>query len=453
MDERQMNERGTLGRVWVAAVLVTSVLGSLLMSSAPQSRAVVGGAPTAIEQVPWQALVIVDPENRLCGGSILDSQWIVTVAHCVSGYGPSQIDVYVGVSTLAERASANQIPLAEVIIHPSWDSANFRNDIALLKLAAPVAFDAQTEPIALPVGIDAAAWPPVNTAATISGWGATEFGGTPSNQLRSAQIQVLGGPADAVCGRYGDNFDAAVEICAGVPGGGVDSCQGDSGSPLVIDVAGAPVLGGLTSVGFECARADYPGIFTRVTTFIPWLQQYLPATVTSPSVPQEVSVEAIAGERLIVTWSPALVGPVPLNYQVVAQPGGRSCSSDPLTWTCVIEGVSAGTLHAVTVTAQLPSGASVSAEPVQAVAVDGVTSVGVRVPTRRWVQWAGLRTRSGDEVRLAIRPAAREVCSRLGAQADPEGVRAKGPGLCAVRVSVVKPNGRTQSSTAYAAVR
>ena len=448
-----MNGRGIMGRSAIAAVLAASILGSLLLSTAPESRAVVGGSPTTVEQAPWQALVIVDPENRLCGGAILDSEWIVTVAHCVSGYGPAQIDVHVGVSSLAERSSSNQTPLAEVIIHPSWDATNFRNDIALLKLSAPVAFGAKSAPIALPVGIDAAAWPPATTPATISGWGATEFGGTPSNQLRSAQVQVLGGPADAVCGRYGDNFDAALEICAGVPGGGVDSCQGDSGSPLVMDVSGAPVLGGLTSVGFECARADYPGIFTRVTTFIPWLQEYLPPSVTSPSVPQDVSVNAIAGERLVVAWTPAAVGPTPLAYQAVAQPGGRSCSTDPQTSTCVIDGLSAGTLHTVTVAAQLPSGTVVSAEPIQAVAVDGVTSVGVRVPTRRWVQWAGLKVNAGDDVRLAIRPEARDVCSRLGALGNPRGVRADVPGLCAVKVSVVRANGRSQRSIAYAAVR
>ena len=448
-----MNGLGIVGRAWMVAVLAASILGSVLLSAAPQSRAVVGGSPTTVEQTPWQALVIVDPENRLCGGAIVDSQWIVTVAHCVSGYGPSQIDVHVGVSTLAERSSSNQTSLAEVIIHPSWDAANFRNDIALLKLSAPVTFGAKSEPIALPVGIDAAAWPPATTPAMISGWGATEFGGTPSNQLRSAQVQVLGGPADGVCGRYGDNFDAALEICAGVPGGGVDSCQGDSGSPLVIDVAGAPVLAGLTSVGFECARADYPGLFTRVTTFIPWLQQYLPPSVTSPSVPQDVSVDAIAGERLVVAWAPAVVGPTPLAYQAVAQPGGRSCSTDPQTLTCVIDGLSAGTLHSVTVAAQLPSGAAVSAEPVEAVAVDGVTSVGVRVPTRRWVQWAGLKVKAGDDVRLAIRPGARDVCSRIGTLGNPRGVRANDPGLCAVKVSVVRSNGRTQRSIAYAAVR
>lgn len=448
-----MNGRGISARSWTAALAAIAILSSALMFIAPQSRAVVGGSPTTIDQARWQALIIVDPENRLCGGAIVDPSWVVTVAHCVSGFGPSQIDVHVGVSTLGERASVNRIPLSEVIVHPSWDSSSFRNDIALLRLSTPVAFDAKVGPIALPIAVDGSAWPPAGTSATISGWGATEFGGTPSNQLRSAQVQVIGGPADSVCGRYGDNFDAAVEICAGVPGGGVDSCQGDSGSPLVIDAAGAPVLGGLTSVGFECARADYPGLFTRVTSFIPWLQQYLPVAVTSPSVPQGVSVEAIAGERLVVSWSPAVVGPSPLAYLAVAQPGGRSCSSDPQSSTCVIDGVFAGKTHEVTVTAQLPSGVSVSSEPVQAVAVDGVTSIGVRVPTRRWVQWAGLRAQAGDAVELAIRPGARGVCSRLGPRADPRGVRADDPGLCSVRVSVLKSNGRTQRSIAYAAVR
>ncbi len=47
-----------------------------------------GGVPVPIEQVPWQALVYIESDNRLCGGSILDESWIVTAAHCVVGFGP-----------------------------------------------------------------------------------------------------------------------------------------------------------------------------------------------------------------------------------------------------------------------------------------------------------------------------------------------------------------------------
>jgi hypothetical protein len=265
--------------------------------------------------------------------------------------------------------------------------------------------------------------------------------------------QVLGGPGDTVCGRYGSNFDVAVEICAGLPGGGIDACQGDSGSPLVVDVAGTPMLAGLTSVGFECARADYPGIYTRVTSFIPWLQGYLPAAMTAPSVPQDVLVEAIAGERLVAQWQPPVVGVQPASYRVVAQPGGQQCEVAANELACVIDDVTAGKLYEVVVTSVLPGGAEVSAEPVQAVSVDGVTSVGVVVKPRRLAQWAGLTVRARDDVRLAVRPGSRDVCSRVGRTTSPRGVRTKDAGLCAVRVSVIRPNGSTSRSIAYVDVR
>lgn len=266
-------------------------------------------------------------------------------------------------------------------------------------------------------------------------------------------MQILGNPGDTVCGRYGSNFDVGVEICAGLPGGGIDSCQGDSGSPLVVDEVGTPMLAGLTSVGFECARPDYPGIYTRVTSFIPWLQSYLPAAVSAPSVPQDVLVEAIAGERLVAQWQRPSAGVQPTSYRVVAQPGGQQCEVAANELACVISKVPSGKLYEVVVTSVLPTGAEVSAEPVQVVSVDGVTTVGVVTKPRRLAEWAGLTLRARDDVRLAVRPGSREECIRVGAVSKPRGVRAKGAGLCAVRVSVIRPNGNRTRSIAYVDVR
>lgn len=441
--KRQMN--GARGLVLLIVTL--SAAAWTLLAPPPPASAVVGGEPTTINEVPWQALVVITSENRLCGGSIVDAGWIATAAHCVVGIRPDQIDAHVGITSISERSAGSRVQVSEVIVHPDWDAARFRNDLAVLRLAAPVSFSARVQAIALPVGLDAATWPPTGTPAITSGWGATQFGGSPSNQLRRAQVQILGGPGDVVCGQYGANFDVGVEICAGVPAGGIDACQGDSGSPLSVDAAGVPVLAGLTSVGFECGRADFPGIFTRVTSFVTWLQQYVP--IATPAVPGDVRVQALANQRLRVDWAAPTVAPMPVGYRAVAVPGDYTCEVDATATACVLTNVPAGRSYEVSVTALLPSGTEVSAESVQAVSVNGATSVGAQIRPRRLAQWAGLRTNNRDRIALVVRPASREVCTRVGSRNQPRAVRASREGLCAVQVIVTRPNGRTQRSIAY----
>jgi secreted trypsin-like serine protease len=447
-----MNGLRKYSRATHVLTLLVAVFLASIVSPARDASAVVGGSPTTIEAHPWQALVIVASDSRLCGGSIIDSQWIVTAAHCVVGASPDGLDVHVGTSTLRGRSAGNRAMVVEIVVHPDWDASAYRNDVALLRLAEPLAFGSSVAPIRVPVSQDPNAWPPVGTAATISGWGSTEFEGDPSNQLRAAQIQILGSPDRGDCGSYGSSFDGVVEICAGVPTGGIDACQGDSGSPLVVDVEGTPVLAGVTSVGFECGRVDYPGIFTRLTTFVLWMGGYVPSLSGPVDAPQQVQVAAIAGERLLVDWKAPVAAPLPVGYRVVTTPGSRSCVVDGSARVCVIEDVDAGRLYEVVVTAIYSSGSEASANPLAVVSVDGVTSVGTRLRPKRLAQWAGLKVTAKDDVWLEVRPASTEVCLRRGSKKEPRFVRGRTSGLCAVRVTVVRPSGSKKKSVAYVAV-
>lgn len=60
-------------------------------------------------------------------------------------------------------------------------------------------------------------------------------------------------------------------MCAGTFAGDVDSCNGDSGGPFVID----NTLYGIVSWGIECAHPDYPGVYTNVAYLMDWIQRYL----------------------------------------------------------------------------------------------------------------------------------------------------------------------------------
>jgi hypothetical protein len=231
-----------------------------------QSR-VVGGSGISINDAPWQARLVIGQYG--CGGTIIDTRWILTAAHCAELAPASQIYVWTGISNRASMFAGNATRVDRVIIHPGWNSDTDQNDIALLRLSSPVTGGAPIRLFADRSG------PAPGTPAFVSGWGATSWKGPSSDQLLGAAITVLSGPAGE-CGSYGaGEFDQTRMLCAGRLAGGVDTCQGDSGGPLVVQVGQNWELAGVTSWGFECARPNFPGVYARVSTYVPWIYGHL----------------------------------------------------------------------------------------------------------------------------------------------------------------------------------
>ncbi|NWH97416.1 HGFA factor, partial [Tichodroma muraria] len=62
-------------------------------------------------------------------------------------------------------------------------------------------------------------------------------------------------------------------FCAGYFDSKSDACQGDSGGPLACEKNDISYLYGIISWGDGCGRVNKPGVYTRVTNYVKWINE------------------------------------------------------------------------------------------------------------------------------------------------------------------------------------
>jgi hypothetical protein len=95
-------------------------------------------------------------------------------------------------------------------------------------------------------------------------------------------------------------------LCAGELGGGQDSCQGDSGGPFFVsDGGGDWIQVGVVSWGVGCARAKFPGVYTRLAHYTGFINPYLDPD-TAPNPLTNGRAQRVSGNSVRLPWSPPL---------------------------------------------------------------------------------------------------------------------------------------------------
>ncbi|XP_044578715.1 serine proteinase stubble isoform X3 [Cotesia glomerata] len=247
----------------------------------PESR-IVGGEGSSYGKWPWQISLRQWRTGTFlhkCGAALLNENWAITAAHCVENVPPGDLLLRMGEHDLAnenEPYGYQERRVQIVASHPQFDPRTFEYDLALLRFYEPLLpFQPNLLPICLPDDDEGY----VGHTAYVTGWGRLYDEGPLPSVLQEVPVPVIN---NSMCeGMYrnaGYNEHIPnIFICAGWRNGGFDSCEGDSGGPMVIQRPRDKrwILAGVISWGIGCAEPNQPGVYTRISEFREWINQIL----------------------------------------------------------------------------------------------------------------------------------------------------------------------------------
>ncbi|XP_056612656.1 transmembrane protease serine 13a [Triplophysa dalaica] len=229
---------------------------------------IIGGSVSNDGQWPWQVSLHFN-SRHVCGGVLISPDFVLSAAHCFQKSMANSGSWRVHAGSVSQNNLQTAYSVKKIILHESYNNEKNDYDIALLKLSNPVEFSNKVQPVCLPTfdqnfSEDLDCW--------TSGFGTIQDGGaSASKKLMSVSVNIID---THVCnssrvyrGAISNNM-----ICAGDLNGGRDSCQGDSGGPLVCKaVNNRWHLAGITSWGNGCGQKLKPGVYSRVTSLLPWI--------------------------------------------------------------------------------------------------------------------------------------------------------------------------------------
>mgnify|MGYP003729537029 CR=1 FL=1 len=270
------------------------------------------GGQEVMERAEWPWMAAFRGTAGMCSAAIMGDKFLVTAAHCCE-FNIVGRDIVTGtLSSFGDDefpAEQTFYTITNFIRHDGFENEHLRNDICIIQVDREFTFSERVYPVCF---LDGA--PAEGTKAYLAGWGVTkEHDDTFVERFREVMVPIAN---EEVCEeRYQGNVDGDMQICAGHDHGGGDACQGDSGGPLIVIDDGAPKLVGIMSWGIGCARPHFYTVYTRVASYIDWMEstiQTMRATgpvLTGPTVPPTIGTTLNEAGNYLSTVSNVCTSP------------------------------------------------------------------------------------------------------------------------------------------------
>ena len=241
-----------------------------------QETKIVGGEEANPDDFMWMAAIVkAQPKSGqpkpFCGGSLITRRHILTAAHCLEGLAPRDVLVRLGSYDFDDSTASSlsaDFAIDQFRVPAQYSKKSHAADIAIMRLKTPLSANDNYKTVCM-------AQPRrsyVGALGTVIGYGSqSQTFRIAAPKLRQVTVPIW---ENRKCSTmYKRNLTDSF-LCAGYEQGGQDACQGDSGGPLMVEgPEQRMMLVGVVSHGIGCGAPGYPGVYTRVTTFMDWIDK------------------------------------------------------------------------------------------------------------------------------------------------------------------------------------